>query len=893
MADKTERTAIWKGLNRMPYIGDGEMRDMKNLSSDAFPYLSTRKGRQPYTFTHRIPGVPGDGYVADVTKLPEPSEAEQGNVYKITTDASAAEYVSGSFYYWDGSTWVKDVADSGLLGVTEVVADGCLVDSSYGRYEVTAGRYPTYKGASITIGGGNEYTYAKYWAKYLGETTEDYICGHTYAYTMHVRAYWTEGMWSNGEYEGKIEKLPEAMASLAAGRKYYIYTGETTEEFTNNKQYKCVVDSYCAWEECEEQYDCVYAMPDNPMNNQQVRFIENIEGAPNLHGQYRCSPESDSEGNVFFFYERIESVDELPGVGYLPRACEEISGDCYLYAGPNSAGQFAECYYNGESYDWRIVEHPTTPRAVTLKEYMENYEGSGLKEVAEIGVFEGGLAALIIDGVGEYKLFYNKQLWPVNNISDEAGKKLVTVGNRLVVGESGCYLHLKTEKDESGTITGRNFVFTEAGGAFSTSVRAVDFAWGNGKEKIKQWRAFAYDDGRAYFTLYTDAFKGAELKKIYNGLKVPGTDFSVRSARAGAAHTQYLEVKSATFEENKLIGGWSTGTNQHEDRADVLTIEASGAWEEFDWYSAAGDTLTFASTDPHFYDVVAWKKRLWGYQGNVMYGTAADIFDNLGAVDWNRGDNTNMEAIAQPLWQGGNITGLAALVGGLVYFKEDCITVVQGNYPAIMSSHTVPCRGLPPENRSSVAVANEYVYYLSTDGVYRYAEGLPRRISGDVKITGTDAVGASDGNKYWLSLKEKNGEYTLYVYDINRGIWHKEDSVHATSFAVINGEMHMAVGSEIYNLSAQGEDVEWMCELWYDEGTHRKKRYKEFNIRGDVGMCELYLKADDGEWQMKKAVEGKLLLKLPPFECRELGIMLKGNGKCEIKSMDRVFEVDG
>ena len=355
-----------------------------------------------------------------------------------------------------------------------------------------------------------------------------------------------------------------------------------------------------------------------------------------------------------------------------------------------------------------------------------------------------------------------------------------------------------------------------------------------------------------------------------------------------------MNSKSAKY-ERKLVAGWVSGENVINEYAQTLTITATDSLEDFEYESGRNKTVsaTFASTDPHYYDVVAWKKRLWGYNSNVFHGTVADIFNNDGKVDWIGEEevyNTYIEPISQPLWQGGKITGVAALMDGLLYFKEDCLTIVTGNYPAIMSSNTVPCKGLPPENRDSVSVANESVYYLSADGVYRFGGGLPQNLSRDAKINGTNAVGASDGNKYWLSLQESSGEYALYVYDINYGVWHKEDNTQAISFTVLGSEMHMATKDEIYNINAPQEDVEWSFELWYDEDTPRKKKYKELIVRGNVGECEAFIKEGD-EWKLICQASETLRVKFPPIEREEISILIRGKGVCEIKSIDRVFEV--
>ena len=131
----------------------------------------------------------------------------------------------------------------------------------------------------------------------------------------------------------------------------------------------------------------------------------------------------------------------------------------------------------------------------------------------------------------------------------------------------------------------------------------------------------------------------------------------------------------------------------------------------------------------------------------------------------------------------------------------------------------------------------------------------------------------------------------LYVYDIDLGIWHKEDDVAAVSFTVINGLMYMATSKQIFCIEDKQEDVSWEMELWYDEGTVGLKKYKGFEIRGDVGECEVLLKADDGEWVAYAFTDNKLSIKAEPFMARELSVKIKGKGICEIKSLDRTYEI--
>ncbi|MBQ8390974.1 MAG: hypothetical protein IJX50_00310 [Clostridia bacterium] len=873
MADRSERTYLWKGLNRMPYIADGEMRNMKNLSSDAYPFITTRKGRKPYTLAIRIPSSEGEAY-KDIDVLPEPDINEVGNIYRLAAGAlELPEYTSGGFYYWNGSAWIEGYYDSKFLGaVTSVIGSTLVAD----QYNVGTFGHATsiFNNSNVTL----DYSGRK--VKYLGEDSGMFLKGKTYIYRLEVEGYWEADSNVRSDY-GDFPIPPTPSVDLA-GRSFY-YTGETKDGYAYGTWYKCYLRGSGYWEECESCYDVVETMPENPETGLQVRFIERPSGAPNLKYYYLCQYETDREGTPIYYYKRVSSIEtgvECEDSTYLPETSAENEGKFFNYTGASTAGQFEKCCYEEFKYVWKEVSHPKVLRTVTVQEYLDKYDGRGLDEILEIANFRESPAVLFIDKQKKTCLYYEQNVWEINNLSYKTGKKLIPIGDRIIVGEAGSYLKIKD---------GSN-IFFQTAESFSQTVRASYAPYGNGQSKYLDSQISGTAGGDAHFKIIAPGGEGVGFETVYNGLNKAGTNFKA----VFDGKTYYMTVKSVTYEKNKNIAGWTTGSKWHYDYADELIIEATNCTASFEWNDTRGfgKQILFESTDPHYYDVAAWKKRLWAYDGNVFFGTAADIFKDDGHIDWNRGDNTNLEAISQPLWQGGDITGIAALMNGLVYLKRDCITVVTGNYTAIMSSNTIPCRGLPPENRRSVAVINESVYYLSNDGVYRFDGGIPRCISRDAKITGTEAVGAGDGNKYYLSLKEPNGDYVLYVYDVNRETWHKEDNTRVISFAMLDGEMYMAVEKEIYNINAPQEKVDWECELWYDEGTHRKKRYKEFHMRGNVGHCEFFLKADGGEWKFIAAQEGQFSIKIPPFECEELSVLIKGEGICEIKSLDRVFDVD-
>ena len=871
--EMTARTSIWKGLNRMPYIEDGELRSMKNLSSDAYPFLATRKGREEHKVSVYVPGNPGDGYLKDVTELPEASLDYAEEIVKVTSNPEEAMFASGEYYHYDGK-WVEGINNKDFKGVAEEIS------SDYKTKEFKRDRYIY-----------NDNTYAKDYEnhiyKYVGENYGQFEKGKTYQYCLHIEAYWDK-LTSNDATGNKLddvlseEDIPVPTESYAASRTYFYYRGKTTEDFEKFQRYRCFVKGHGYWKEVPDVYELVTTMTDKE-SGANVRYIGNYSGSGVPLAYYTCEMDYFS-GNPVYFYAKTETYGgEAITETNLPEASAETFGKTY-YSGTKEGGYYV-CVWDGNQYKWEETERPMVEKQVPFRELATNHLGVGLAKIYEIGQLNGKLAVLFKDGNGEMQLYYEQKLFKTKDVSETPGKKLQTMGNKLIVGENGSYLYRDKETKELKLYPVAN--------KFSKTISAESIEYAPGKIKHSFIETGYSKDNAVKLQLYSS--NGDGYKDVYEGLvasaEESGTvDFKFE-INGNVFYVQTIPGK-VTYEAHKEIGGYYDGTYTRITYADVLTIYANGMKEAFSWNSEKKDgEISFASTTSYLPDVEVWKKRLWGYTENYLQGTVQDVFDESGAIDWVTGDNTATESISQPIWQGGNITGLAALSEALILFKEDSLTVFTGNYPAIMQASTIPARGLIAEDRESVAVANEYVYYMSNDGVYRFGGGIPYNISGNAKINGTEAVGGTDGKKYRLSIKEDSGEYGLYVFDSSLGVWHKEDNIRAVSFCVIGGKMYMATDTQIYKLDAINEDLEWEAELWYDEGTYDLKKYKSFSARGNLGNCEIYLKADDGEWQAYAFTDNKLDIRTEPFWARELSIKLKGKGMCEIKSLDRIFEV--
>lgn len=866
------RTAVWKGLNRMPYIEDGELRSMKNLSSDAYPFLSTRKGREEHKVSVYVPGVPGDGYLMDVTELPDASLDYAEEIVKLTNNPTESTFVAGEYYNNISGEWVQGLDNADYKGAVKSISN------EYKTEPFKDEKYP--------YDSDNEYRrkHENHIYKYVGENNDVFEKGKTYQYKINVEPYWkktTKGTGSGYKelgYFENIEDIPEPTEKYIAENAYFVWWGETTDKWESGAKYMCYIKGEGCWKEIQDVYQLAKDMTKATGN---VRYVGNYFGSTIPKAYYICSMDY-FEGNPEYFYVKEETYGgEYTVLTELPEAAEENYGKVF-YSG-TEADKFYKCVWDNanKAYKWEETEKPIVEKQVPFKELVTDHLSVGLTKIYEIGQLNGKLAVLFKDGSGEMQLYYEQKLFKTKDVSETPGKKLQTMGNKLIVGENGSYLYREKETNELKLYPVAN--------KFSKTIVAESIEYAPDRYKHSTIETEYYEEGTVKLVLYSK--NGEGYKDVYEGLVASDTDGGVVNFKfeinGNVFYVQTIPDK-VTYEAHKEIGGTTNRTTY----ADVLTIYATGMPEPFSWSSEKSDAnISLASTTSYLPDVEVWKKRLWGYTENYLQGTVQDVFGEKGEIDWVAGDNTQTEAISQPIWQGGNITGLAALSEALILFKEDSLTVFTGNYPAIMQASTIPARGLIASDRESVAVANEYVYYMSSDGVYRFGGGAPYSISSAAKIKGTEAVGASNGSKYWLSLKEDSGKYALYVYDIALGLWHKEDDTKAVSFVPISGRMYMATDTQILKLDTNSEAVEWEAEFWFDEGTHLPKKYKKFVARGNLGECEVWLKADDEDWQLYLFTDNKLDVRTEPVWARELSVKIKGKGVCELKSLDRIYEV--
>ncbi|MCR4841647.1 MAG: hypothetical protein K5840_00110 [Eubacterium sp.] len=325
------------------------------------------------------------------------------------------------------------------------------------------------------------------------------------------------------------------------------------------------------------------------------------------------------------------------------------------------------------------------------------------------------------------------------------------------------------------------------------------------------------------------------------------------------------------------------------------------------------DPLVFERKIPKLDYVCLSQNRIWGcYRGeedgtqlNEIYASKLGDFKN-----WYVYEGTAADSYALSIGdEGSEWTGAITYNGYPMFFKENIIYKIYGSYPAAYELYTYDCRGVQSGSGRSLAVVNEYLVYKSVKDICVFDGNTPTSISavfGDKRYT--SAVAGAAVGKYYVSMLDEDGLPELFVYDMDRGVWHKEDDLRITQFVYNNsGELYGHNGLTVYGFmyaaDLQGDSsestIDWMAEFgdWgLDYIDH--KYYTHFNIRAWMefgASMDIYLAEDDGEWSKVFTIQGEGKLKMyqipvHTLRCSHMRLRIEGRGDAKVYMISREVE---
>jgi len=300
--------------------------------------------------------------------------------------------------------------------------------------------------------------------------------------------------------------------------------------------------------------------------------------------------------------------------------------------------------------------------------------------------------------------------------------------------------------------------------------------------------------------------------------------------------------------------------------------------------------------------------RLWGCKYGVanngevvneIYASKLGDFKN-----WNCLMGLSTDSYTASCGTDGQFTGAITHLGYPLFFKENYVHKVYGNYPANFQIQTTACRGVQKDCHKSMAIVNETLFYKARSGVCAYDGSLPTEVSYALGNEAYgDAVGGSHGNKYYISVKDVSGERHLFVYDVSKGMWHKEDDLQVDSFCSCRGELYAISNGKIITMLGTGtkdtEDVEWMVQTGEIGITSPDMKYISritLRMSMDIGAeVRIYAQYDFNEdWERQCVLTSTNLrsfsIPIRPKRCDHMKLRIEGMGNAKIYSITKTIE---
>lgn len=303
-------------------------------------------------------------------------------------------------------------------------------------------------------------------------------------------------------------------------------------------------------------------------------------------------------------------------------------------------------------------------------------------------------------------------------------------------------------------------------------------------------------------------------------VSIATTYVKVSATGIGKEFSQYdgVTLSGITAEAVSVLNGshalWGCGD-------DYLII--TGILDEVTTQTLAQGAITITRKMPIMDFMIESNNRLWG----CRYGTndKGEVVNEIYACkqgdfkNWNCFMNLSTDSYAVSCGSDGQFTGAIVHLGYPLFFKENCIHKVYGDYPANFRLQHTTCRGVQRGSHRSLAIVNETLFYKANNAVCAYDGSLPVEMSsalGEVRYS--DAIAGSHGNKYYIDMKSADGVYHLFVYDTAKGMWHKEDNLQVDGFCSFMGELYAIDHSKKNIITMLGSGtkeegkVEWMVE---------------------------------------------------------------------------------
>ena len=315
------------------------------------------------------------------------------------------------------------------------------------------------------------------------------------------------------------------------------------------------------------------------------------------------------------------------------------------------------------------------------------------------------------------------------------------------------------------------------------------------------------------------------------------------------------------------------------------------------------------------------QNRLWGCSADGREIYASALGNPYNFYDFS---GISTDSYAVNVGTQGEFTACINYLGRPFFFKENSLHVISGSYPtnsgeldgmSYSVSTVTEFKGVEKGSERSLAVIDNILYYKSYAGIVAFDGANTAVISDDLGSEKyKNAVAGAYNNKYYVSMQNEAGEYSLFVYDTELSAWSREDNTHALQFIKVGSELLYLDADDGKLYSVNSTDAlgtsdyekegafEWECETGnygysYPNSKYLSRLQLRLKLAENAEAAVFIQYNSDGVWHRKGEISGNgiktHLLPIVPVRCDHMKLKLKGRGDVKILSIARILEVGG